>query len=270
VTYCNSYPIEAFPARPRVSTPYDVNDIPVLLHWIEGHASNSLGASLFIQTSGDLENNQSTVSQLHNCGTAIAFHRENPTIFLVGVEEGMIYKCSSIYSSPFLATYKAHYLSIYSIEWNYYHPRVFISCSADWMVCIWDHTCSAPVFTFDLHTEVGDIAWAPYSSTVFAAVTADGKVHIYDLSVNKHLPICQQTVVQKKKTKLTKVAFNPSYPILCVGDERGLVISLKLSPNLRKNLKDIKNVDPVKFKEVEVEKMDKLLELACDPVIREN
>ena len=33
-----------------------------------------------------------------------------------------------------------------------------------------------PVFTFDLDSPVGDVAWAPYSSTVFAAVTADGKV----------------------------------------------------------------------------------------------
>ena len=32
-----------------------------------------------------------------------------------------------------------------------------------------------PVFTFDLGSAVGDVAWAPYSSTVFAAVTADGK-----------------------------------------------------------------------------------------------
>ena len=36
--------------------------------------------------------------------------------------------------------------------------------------------CRDPVFTFDLNSAVGDIAWAPYSSTVFAAVTADGKV----------------------------------------------------------------------------------------------
>lgn len=30
--------------------------------------------------------------------------------------------------------------------------------------------------TFDLNNAVGDVAWAPYSSTVFAAVTTDGKV----------------------------------------------------------------------------------------------
>ena len=32
------------------------------------------------------------------------------------------------------------------------------------------------MFVFDLNSAVGDIAWAPYSSTVFAAVTAEGNV----------------------------------------------------------------------------------------------
>lgn len=34
----------------------------------------------------------------------------------------------------------------------------------------------SPMFAFDLNTAVGDVAWSPYSSTVFAAVTIDGKV----------------------------------------------------------------------------------------------
>ena len=38
--------------------------------------------------------------------------------------------------------------------------------------------CREPMFTFDLGSAVGDVAWAPYSSTVFAAVTADGKANI--------------------------------------------------------------------------------------------
>ena len=32
------------------------------------------------------------------------------------------------------------------------------------------------MFTFDLLNEVKDVAWAPFSSTLFAAVTNDGKV----------------------------------------------------------------------------------------------
>ena len=50
---------------------------------------------------------------------------------------------------------------------------------------------------------MGDVAWAPYSSTVFAAVTFEGKVYIYDLSVNKYNPICVQV-----KTKLHNIDKN--------------------------------------------------------------
>ena len=43
------------------------------------------------------------------------------------------------------------------------------------------------MFTFDLNCAVGDVAWAPYSSTIFAAVTSDGKVTFLfnSLPVNK-------------------------------------------------------------------------------------
>ena len=33
-----------------------------------------------------------------------------------------------------------------------------------------------PILDWDLGVAVGDVAWAPYSSTTFAAVTLDGKV----------------------------------------------------------------------------------------------
>ena len=36
--------------------------------------------------------------------------------------------------------------------------------------------CRKPMFTFDLRSVVCDLAWAPFTSTVFAAYTADGKV----------------------------------------------------------------------------------------------
>ena len=49
------------------------------------------------------------------------------------------------------------------------------------------------MFTFDLNSVVGDVAWSPFSSTVFAAVTADGKVHVFDLNINKYEPLCAQS-----------------------------------------------------------------------------
>jgi dynein intermediate chain 1 len=78
---------------------------------------------------------------------------------------------------------------------------------------------------------VGDVIWSPYSSTIFSAVTSDGKVHVYDLYENKQDPLCVQKVV--KRARLTKARFNNDEFILIVGDDKGGVNSLKLSPNLR-------------------------------------
>jgi dynein intermediate chain 1 len=165
-------------------------------------------------------------------GCCFDFNRHNEHLFIVGTEEGKIHKCSKAYSGQYLETYQGHHMAVYALKWNPFHPRVFLSCSADWTVKIWDHNYAYPILSFDLGNAVGDIAWAPYSSTVFAAVTSDGKVHVFDLAENKHEPLCEQKVV--KRAKLTHVCFNQSDPIVIVGDDRGGVNSLKLSPNLRK------------------------------------
>ncbi|NXA06608.1 DNAI1 protein, partial [Sapayoa aenigma] len=172
--------------------------------------------------------------QMLGCGTSFDFHKKIDYLFLVGTEDGKIYKCSKCYSSQFLDVFEAHHMAVDTICWNPYHLKVFISCSSDWTVKIWDHTIKTPMFVYDLSCAVGDVAWSPYSSTVFAAVTIDGKAHVFDLNINKYEALCTQLVATSKKNKVTHVQFNPVYPIIIVGDERGHVISLKLSPNLRK------------------------------------
>lgn len=67
---------------------------------------------------------------------------------------------------------------------------------------------------------VGDVQWAPYSSTVFACVTTKGKVQVFDINVNKHKAICVQSVVSTRRNKLTRLAFNQKMPILIVGDDK--------------------------------------------------
>ncbi|KAM6230926.1 dynein axonemal intermediate chain 1 [Porphyrio hochstetteri] len=203
--------------------------------------------------------------QTLGCGTAFDFHRKIDYLFLVGTEEGKIYKCSKCYSSQFLDVFEAHHMAVDSISWNPYHLKVFISCSSDWTVKIWDHTIKTPMFVYDLNSAVGDVAWSPYSSTVFAAVTTDGKAHVFDLSINKYEALCTQLVVAKKKNKITHIQFNPVYPIVIIGDERGQVTSLKLSPNLRKMPKEKKGQEVKKGPEVEIAKLDKLLNLMRDP-----
>ncbi|XP_014807923.1 PREDICTED: dynein intermediate chain 1, axonemal isoform X2 [Calidris pugnax] len=205
--------------------------------------------------------------QTLGCGTAFDFHKKIDYLFLVGTEEGKIYKCSKTYSSQFLDVFEAHHMAVDSVSWNPYHLKVFISCSSDWTVKIWDHTVKTPMFVFDLNSAVGDVAWSPYSSTVFAAVTTDGKAHVFDLSINKYEALCTQLVVAKKKNKITHIQFNPVYPVVIIGDEQGHVTSLKLSPNLRKMPKAKKGQEVKKGPEVEIPKLDKLLNLVRDPEI---
>ena len=97
--------------------------------------------------------------------------------------------------------------------------------------CIESKCCSASVKPCPKHSSVF------INNTFILLITHLFQVHIFDLSINKYEAICQQPVVAKKKTKLTHIEFNPIYPIIIVGDDRGYVSSLKLSPNLRKKPK---------------------------------
>lgn len=177
---------------------------------------------------------ESTDSFGVGAGMCFDFNKFSDHIFAVGTEEGKIHKCSKAYNSRYLHTWNAHSMAVYTINWNCIDPNVFVSCSADWTVKVWHQhqKDDTPLFSFDLGTSVGDVAWAPFSSTVFACVTSDGKVYIFDLAQDKNDPICVQNVT--KKAKLTKVSFNRTFPIVCVGDDHGGTYSFKLSPNLRK------------------------------------
>ena len=109
------------------------------------------------------------------------------------------------------------------------------------------------------------MAWAPYSSTVFSAVTEEGKVILYDLDITKYKPICSQKIVSFKVGVLNSLAFNNVEPLVIVGDSGGKVHSLKLSPNLRKKPRSkaaeeaIKNDDMEALYKEEIVKLKKIL-----------
>lgn len=63
-----------------------------------------------------------------------------------------------------------------------------------------------------------------------------------------------------KKARLTRVAFNPRYPVLLVGDSKGNVSAYKLSPNLRKSVKDEKG--GAKVEDLERQKLDQVIAVA--------
>ncbi|CCW62477.1 unnamed protein product [Phytomonas sp. EM1] len=179
---------------------------------------------------------------------------------VVGTQEGVVMLCTTT-NVQYLERFEGHNMAVYTVRWNPYHPDVFISCSEDWTIKLWLKSSSKPLLTFDVGDAVGDVAWAPYSATVFAAVTSNGKVIVFDLNQNKTEPLCVQTVV--KNAKLTHVVFNRVNPILLVGDSRGTVLVLKLSPNLRKRAKPDKGEsnDAATLRRLEMEKLARLIDI---------
>ncbi|KAG5883705.1 hypothetical protein JTB14_007424 [Gonioctena quinquepunctata] len=207
-----------------------------------------------------------TLLKVKGCASCVKIHPKKPLVYLVGTEEGLIYKCSTAYSSMYLLTYQAHQMPVYRIDFNRYNTDIFISCSADWRIKIWEDSRVEPLFVFDVGDRVGDVKWAPYSSTVFAAVTTEGKVYVFDLNINKYKPICVQAIVSRRRNKVTRISFNSKLPIIVVGDDKGCVTTLKLSPNLRIPCKAPKKQQHLDQWTLQCMKLDKLLSLVREPV----
>ena len=91
----------------------------------------------------------------------------------------------------------------------------------------------------------------------------EGKVHVFDISIDRYKAVCIQAVVPKRKARLNHIAFNPTHPIILVGDSLGRIQSLKLSPNLRLLSREVRqallNKETKKAGELEIKKLDDIL-----------
>jgi len=103
-------------------------------------------------------------------------------------------------------------------------------------------------------------------------VTIDGKVHVFDLHHDKYKALCVQVVpgpssgqavVSRSQARLTHISFNQTHPVIITGDNQGQVHCHKLSPNLRKQTKDVRmallNKNMAKAAELEINKLEVLL-----------
>ncbi|KAJ8686658.1 hypothetical protein QAD02_022452 [Eretmocerus hayati] len=248
---------------------YSVSIDGKINHWVLNR--NELGVTTVMTLFLDrppIPGPDGTLITLKGCATCIAFHPDDASVFLVGTEEGTIYKCNTAYSSVYMRTYdEAHHMPVYRIVFNKYNSSIFASCSGDWCIKIWEDERPEPLFMFDLGVPIGDVQWAPYSSTVLACVSNDGKVSVFDLNVNKYRPICSQAVVNKRRSKLTRLAFNHSLPFIIIGDDKGAISTMKLSPNLRLKVKATKKQLHLTPLELETMKLEKLLSFVREPPV---
>lgn len=238
---------------------YSISTDGRITHWAVGNQGLT-SKDLMTLTTGVCSSNTETMTLNQLGGMAIDYSRAHDKI-IVGTREGAVMLCTSAYNGQVLTRYEGHSMPVYRVSWSPFHPDIFITCSADWTVRLWLRTETRPLLTFDLGDAVGDVAWSPYGAAVFAAVTSNGKVCVFDLSRSKDEPLCAQTVV--KNAKLTHVAFSHEDPIVLVGDTRGTVLSLKLSPNLRQIARPARGEpdDAASLRQMEVDKLTHLVEV---------
>eukprot|EP00163_Fabomonas_tropica_P014735 TRINITY_DN2679_c0_g1_i4.p1 TRINITY_DN2679_c0_g1~~TRINITY_DN2679_c0_g1_i4.p1 ORF type:complete len:814 (+),score=157.58 TRINITY_DN2679_c0_g1_i4:260-2701(+) len=121
-------------------------------------------------------------------GMCFDFSVADPNIYLAGTEDGNIHKCSCSYNEQYLDNFIGHTGPVYKIRCSPFDPNVFLSCSADWTARLWHMEQESPKITFEPCTEhISDISWSPTNSTVFASVTGDGRLDVWDLSVSTYV-----------------------------------------------------------------------------------
>jgi dynein intermediate chain 1 len=137
--------------------------------------------------------------------------------------------------------FEAHAPPVLGLTYDRFHHEVFATTGADWAIKIWREGDAEPLQMYDFAPCcVNDLQFAPHSSTILAAVTSDGQLLVYDIEVDRYQEICRTDIIESGEGGLSAVRFHPKRPIILVGDEKGRVHALKLSPNLRRNTKTAK------------------------------
>eukprot|EP00878_Enallax_costatus_P035291 GHUV01039308.1.p1 GENE.GHUV01039308.1~~GHUV01039308.1.p1 ORF type:complete len:168 (+),score=27.02 GHUV01039308.1:321-824(+) len=143
-----------------------------------------------------------------NCwGGPNASKRNTATLLLLasGTEDGHIHKCSTSYSEQYLESYSGHIGPVYGLQWSPFNPKLFISCSGDWTIRLWQEGRQQQLLSFQSsNEEVLDVQWCPNNSTVFGAVTAGGRLELWDFAVSTLQPVVQHALT---KTSMTGLLF---------------------------------------------------------------
>eukprot|EP00455_Lapot_gusevi_P031582 TRINITY_DN3429_c0_g2_i7.p1 TRINITY_DN3429_c0_g2~~TRINITY_DN3429_c0_g2_i7.p1 ORF type:complete len:293 (-),score=69.10 TRINITY_DN3429_c0_g2_i7:136-1014(-) len=164
--------------------------------------------------------NSAVISRIAS-GLCFDFPFDDQTQYLVGTEDGIVHKCSVSYNDQFLDTFFGHTGPIYKIRCSPFFADCFLTCSADWSCRVWSQRRNKAVFTFQSgHDYVTDICWSPFNSTVFASVTRDARIEVWDLEDNTLDPYIRHQVEGKS---LNCVVFGRNAPVLLTGGSDGKV-----------------------------------------------
>ena len=134
-------------------------------------------------------------------GMSIDFPKsENGQIYFAATEDCSVHQCSVSYPDQYMANYYGHQGPVYRVRcnpfWDTQKNPIFLTCSYDWTVRVWDATDMSKELLIcqqmtndPLRDQVNDIVWSPITSSCFACVADDGRIEIWDLALNDLLPM---------------------------------------------------------------------------------
>ena len=155
-----------------------------------------------------------------------------PTIYSAKPEIKMLY------SVPFNANYEKHLGPVSAISASPFVKRLFLSCSSDGQLRMYDILNHRPLVVFEpgYAEYLQDVQWSPFRPTVFATVSSSGTLYLYDLSSSKSAPayVLKHTDDCQHDLKVAQcIQFNPRQrDFLAVGYHDGSVRIFQLNYTL--------------------------------------
>ncbi|XP_024908248.1 dynein axonemal intermediate chain 4 isoform X3 [Cynoglossus semilaevis] len=149
------------------------------------------------------------------------FHPTDTGLYLAGTWDGLVHKCSCSNTQQVLETFRKHFCPVTCVSWCPLSPDVFLSCSSDWTIQLWQQDQLRPVISFtSAQRAVCDVQWSPRWAAVFGAVN-EGQLEIWDLNWSTLDPIIVQPAAPGGT--MTSLLFTPQSHCVLVGDGQGRV-----------------------------------------------
>lgn len=198
--------------------------------------ANPIQKETNVMPAGIDEERKTGMTFINTGGLSIDFPAEQSANYFASTEDGTVNRCSVSYSERSLDTYTGHTGPVYKVRCSPFWAndcQIFLTCSYDWTVRVWNH--KEPIGKQEklvcreqhLQEQVNDVAWSPSTSSVFALVSDDGRVEIWDLYKNNLEPKLTYFDKINKKTRSntakTCVRWSRQSPVLVTGNVEGVV-----------------------------------------------
>lgn len=92
-----------------------------------------------------------------------------------------------LYPSPFTSNFEKHMGPVTGLTCSPFIKRLFLTCSVDGAVRMYDVLNNRPVAVFEpgFNEYLQSVIWSPFRPTVFVTISNTGTVYIYDLVLSR-------------------------------------------------------------------------------------